>query len=259
MPVPSSDYNKNEHYASFATTSRLVACLTSESLVPVYFVPSAIQEHGNFIGLCLLLRPVKNEQEVPVQVTLDSILAVVPLRGLPIIDNSACAKWNGIVCPRIDLVDNLDMQSHIYSVNTVDVKVNPATEHAKQTLESVLSQKAAFNLVDGYDAVQMWDRFATDRQVNGKLKEQIGQELGSSILFQSKCGFRLTPGGAFFSLDETNAIISLEYTYDNPKSLPGLHSSTIAWEQSVVEGHATHPVSQFFFGFFGFFFRTFLN
>jgi hypothetical protein len=192
MPVPSTDYDKNEHYASFATTSRLVACLTSESLVPVYFVPSAVQEHGNFIGLCLLLCPVKKEKEVPSQVTLDSILAVVPLRGLPIIDNTACANWNGIVCPRIDLVDNLDMQSHIYSLNTVDIKANPATDHVKQTLESILSQKAPFNLVDGYDAVQLWDRFATDRQVNSKLKEQIGQELGSSIIFQSKSRFQMS-------------------------------------------------------------------
>lgn len=35
----------------------------------------------------------------------------------------------------------------------------------------------------------------------------------------------------------------IEYTYDHPKELPDLTSGTIAWEQSVVEGHATHPVS----------------
>lgn len=35
----------------------------------------------------------------------------------------------------------------------------------------------------------------------------------------------------------------LEYTYDHPKELPTFESSTIVWEQSVVEGHATHPVS----------------
>lgn len=33
------------------------------------------------------------------------------------------------------------------------------------------------------------------------------------------------------------------YTYDHPKPLPDLASTAIHWEQSIVEGHATHPVS----------------
>lgn len=222
MPVPSTDFDKNEHYASFATTSRLVACLTSESLLPVYFVPAAV-EADNFIGLCLLLRPVKNKEDDLIhQVTLDSILAVIPLRGLPILDLTTTANWNGIVCTRIDLVDNLDMQSHIYSIATgVNNKATAISQPVKQTLVSILSTQQAqvgeFHLEDGYDAVHMWDRFAHDLEVNDKLREQIGQELGSSINFQ-------------------------KYTYDHPKQLPGLQSSTIAWEQSVVEGHATHPM-----------------
>ncbi|KAI7892511.1 IucC family-domain-containing protein [Mucor mucedo] len=215
MPVPSSEHT-NQHYASFATTSRLVACLTSESLVPAYFVPST---EGVILGLCLLLRPNSvKEGDIPTTVTLDDVLAVVPLRGLPIIDNTQMARFNGIACPRIDLVDGLDMLPHIYSI---DIEAKPSsnsvTEHTKKTLTTVLQTQSKFELVDSYDAVQMWDRLATDLNVNGKLKEQIGQELGSSILFQ-------------------------KYTYDNPKELPGLQSGTIAWEQSVVEGHATHPM-----------------
>ncbi|RCH85310.1 hypothetical protein CU098_006734, partial [Rhizopus stolonifer] len=89
--------------------------------------------------------------------------------------------------------------------------------NVKQVLKTVLSDATQFSLVDGYDAVSLWGRFATDLNVNAKLREQIGQELGSSILFQ-------------------------KYTYDHPKNLPNLSSSTIAWEQSVVEGHATHPM-----------------
>ncbi|OBZ85715.1 Uncharacterized protein y4xN [Choanephora cucurbitarum] len=212
MPVASTQFDKNEHYASFATTSRLVACLTSESLVPVYLVPSKRQD---LVGLCLLLRPtVCEEDKVPEKVSVQDILAVVPLRGLPII-NETCAKWNGILCPRIDLVDNLDMEPHIYSINTTQAQNGENAAH--QVLKTVISDATEFSLVDGYDAVSMWDRFAADRQVNAKLREQIGQELGSSILFQ-------------------------KYTYDYPKKLPGLNSSTIAWEQAVVEGHATHPM-----------------
>ncbi|KAI9480956.1 MAG: IucC family-domain-containing protein [Benjaminiella poitrasii] len=215
MPVPSSDFDKNAHYASFATTSRLVACLTSEALVPVYFVPSSAEKEG-LTGICLLLEPVKTETDIPSQVTPESVLAVVPLRGMPIVNNQACALWNGVRCPRIDLVDNLDMLSHIYSVDFSEATHN-ASEHVKQVLQTVLSKQAEFSLKDNYDAVQLWTRFAEVYGVNNKLKEQISQELASSILFQ-------------------------KYTYDHPKKLPTLNSSTVAWEQSVVEGHATHPM-----------------
>ncbi|GAA5796125.1 IucC family-domain-containing protein [Helicostylum pulchrum] len=218
MPVPSNEHT-NQHYASFATTSRLVACLTSECLVPAYFVPSKNPQE-KFIGLCLLLRPtsVKQEYDIPTKVTLQDILTVVPLRGLPVIDNSRVAVLNNVHCPLIDMVDGLDMLPHIYEINAdgKDSK-NLITQATKQTLSAVLPADSNFGLLDGYDAVQMWDRFATDLNVNGKLKEQIGQELGSSILFQ-------------------------KYTYDNPKQLPTWDSSTIAWEQAVVEGHATHPM-----------------
>jgi hypothetical protein len=191
MPVPSYEH-KNQHYASFATTSRLVACLTSESLLPVFFVPCDKKQGDDLIGLCLLLRSVavKQEGDIPTQVNHDDILAVVPLRGLPIVDNTSIATWNGIQCPRIDLVDNLDMLPNIYSVTThaYDTKLDILTEHTKQVLSSVVvsDNNGKFELIDSYDAEQLWDRFATDLQVNGKLKEQIGQELGSSILFQSK-------------------------------------------------------------------------
>lgn len=234
MPVPSNELT-NQHYAGFATTSRLVACLTSESLVPAYFVPSTEQD---IIGICLLLRPTcVKEEDVPTSVTLDDILAVVPLRGLPVIDNSHTAILNGVGCPRIDMVDGLDMLAHIYSIDTHGQPSNSSiTEDTKQTLSKVLDKQIKFELLDGYDAVQMWDRFATDLNVNGKLKEQIGQELGSSILFQSK---------SFINKYNNKQLIffKIEYTYDHPKELPDLNSGTIAWEQSVVEGHATHPVS----------------
>lgn len=189
MPVPSNEH-KNQHYASFATTSRLVACLTSESLVPVFFVPSTEED---LEGLCLLLRPktVQEEEEIPTKVTANDILAVVPLRGLPIINNASVATLNGVQCPRIDMVDGLDMHSHIYSIDTSnnDSKGSVITDATKKTLLTILSSTSQFSLRDSYSAEDLWDRFATDLEVNGKLKEQIKQELASSIIFQSKLFF----------------------------------------------------------------------
>lgn len=185
MPAPLTDIDINEHYAKFATTSRLVACLTSEALVPAHFVP-AILPSDEFVGLCLLLRPVKKEEHIPSSVTIDSILAVIPLRGMPIFDNTIIAHWNGITCPRIDLVDSVDMQPHIYNVVSLGSAINHE-DSVYQTLKSVISGEIEkFQLVDGYDAVSLWNNFATDFEVSDKLIQQIGQELASSISFQSK-------------------------------------------------------------------------
>jgi hypothetical protein len=221
MPVASSEY-QNEHYASFATTSRLVTCLVSETLVPVFFVPvKSVDRNNQFIGLCLLLRPntIKQESELPTNIIASDILTVVPLRGLPILNNENVALFNGIRCPQIDLVDFLDMLPHIYSVEASgSLKSGDSLKQKTfDTLSTILDGSKAFDLVDGYSAVQLWNHFAQDLEINSKLREQIGQELGSSIIFQ-------------------------KYTYDNPKPLPTLNSSTIKWEQSVVEGHATHPM-----------------
>ncbi|KAG1462348.1 hypothetical protein G6F56_005538 [Rhizopus delemar] len=212
MPVASSEY-QNEHYASFATTSRLVTCLVSEALVSVYFVPSKSND-GQFIGVCLLLRPTVKESQ---SINAGDILTAVPLRGLPVL-NSKNVVLNGVSCPQIDLVDFLDMLPHIYSVEYGQSKVTDNTQKKTlETLATVLNEPKEFSLVDGFSAPQLWERFADDLEINSKLREQIGQELASSIAFQ-------------------------KYTYDNPKPLPTLESSTIQWEQSVVEGHATHPM-----------------
>ncbi|KAI8993577.1 IucC family-domain-containing protein [Pilobolus umbonatus] len=223
MPVPSSHY-KNKHFASFATTSRLIACLTSESLVPAFFIPS--KSNGKVIGLCVLFYPhsVSSENGIPSSVIQEDILAVVALKGQPVLDLKQSALWNGIVCPRVDMVDSYDMFPHILSTSDMVHKTayvsNDSETIIKSTqniLRTVTNQGQYIQVTDGYDAVSLWEAFSKDLKVNDKLRDQIGQELQSSIDFQ-------------------------EYTYDHPKSLPHLNSNTVAWEQSIVEGHATHPM-----------------
>ncbi|KAG0171015.1 hypothetical protein DFQ30_001634 [Apophysomyces sp. BC1015] len=220
MPAPSNTA-RNLHYAKFATTSRLIACLVSEALVQAYFVPAPDK-----FGICVLLRPhVAEETATPTSVRLSDILAVVPLRGLPILSTPRIdATWNGVRCSRIDLVDSWDMLPHIYTLSeakTELVALSPTRDEVYATLSKIcLNDFPTFEssqLVDGYDAVQLWSQFAQDLDVNNKLRDVIAQELDSSIAHQN-------------------------HTYDNPKTLPTLNSSTIHWEQSILEGHATHPM-----------------
>ncbi|ORZ18745.1 IucC family-domain-containing protein [Absidia repens] len=206
MPALSSTV-KNTHYAKFATTSRLIACLVSEALVKAVYVPG--NEASGVKGLCLLLRPQKTT------ITgLDDILAIVPLKGIPILDGSSFLV-QGIKCANIILVDGWDMMPHIYSPLSA-----PGTlESTVSTpLSSVANAEATTEaLLDGFDAVQLWTKFATDFGVNEKLMQLISQELESSMLYQA-------------------------HAYNHPKMLPTLESSTVEWEQVILEGHATHPM-----------------
>jgi hypothetical protein len=61
------------------------------------------------------------------------------------------------------------------------------TQAVARKLSSLLSVTVgAHQLVDGFDAVQLWTEFATDFEVNDKLMQLIAQELDSSMLYQGK-------------------------------------------------------------------------
>ncbi|KAL0083998.1 IucC family-domain-containing protein [Phycomyces blakesleeanus] len=224
MPV-SLTMSKNLQYAKFATTSRLISCLVMETLVSAYYVPANTPQGT---PICLLVRPnCSSTQETPSTIRLSDVLAVIPLRGVPILstETGSCAVLNDIKCPRIDLIDPMDMLSHIYSIqgqepSTLTISDDNLRNQVYDLLVSVCKpniQLTAKKLIDAFDAVQLWKQFADDFGVDPKLTEEIGLELNSSIEHQN-------------------------YAYDNPKSLPTLKSSSIHWEQSVLEGHATHPM-----------------
>lgn len=192
MPVLSST-EKNAYYAKFATTSRLIACLVSEALVKAVYVPCADEEASNIKGLCLLLLPSKTSMA-----GLQDLLAVVPLAGVPILDGSSF-MMHDIQCASISLVDGWDMLPHIYSptaktLESVDTITLPPVANAQATTQAVARKLSsllsvtvgAHQLVDGFDAVQLWTEFATDFKVNEKLMQLIAQELDSSMLYQGK-------------------------------------------------------------------------
>jgi siderophore synthetase component len=63
----------------------------------------------------------------------------------------------------------------------------------------------------------LWDKFATDIDLDYPTHVDISQELANSVRWQT-------------------------YSYDHPPNAPTLSSPSIDWEQSIVEGHPTHPV-----------------
>jgi hypothetical protein len=67
------------------------------------------------------------------------------------------------------------------------------------------------------DPLVLWDAFATPIDLDSATRSDISDELASSVRWQT-------------------------YSYDHPPNAPTLLSPSIDWEQSIVEGHPTHPV-----------------
>jgi hypothetical protein len=63
----------------------------------------------------------------------------------------------------------------------------------------------------------LWEKFANSIDLDPATRSAISDELGSSVRWQA-------------------------YSYDHPPNAPMLLSPSIDWEQSIVEGHPTHPV-----------------
>jgi siderophore synthetase component len=68
------------------------------------------------------------------------------------------------------------------------------------------------------DPLVLWENFALSIDLDSAMRSDISDELASSIRWQT-------------------------FSFDHPPDAPTLLSSSIDWEQSIVEGHPTHPVS----------------
>jgi siderophore synthetase component len=89
------------------------------------------------------------------------------------------------------------------------------------------------------DPGTLWKKFVQDLVIQDSLRDQILKEIKSSEYWQS----------ASVCLHSTEALIIMpELSYENPPNLPSFESSLIDWEQSLVAGHPTHPVSLVFAG-----------
>ncbi|KAH9003172.1 hypothetical protein EDB86DRAFT_2895790 [Lactarius hatsudake] len=68
------------------------------------------------------------------------------------------------------------------------------------------------------DPLVLWETFALSIDLDPTMRSDISGELASSVDWQA-------------------------HSYDHPPNAPTLLSPSIDWEQSIVEGHPTHPVS----------------
>lgn len=83
------------------------------------------------------------------------------------------------------------------------------------------------------DPLRLWNRFAVNIGLEEYITRDIEIEFNSSVEWQ---GETAAPN------DTSSLICDAEHSYKHPPSSPSFPSLSVIWEQSIVQGHPTHPV-----------------
>ncbi|KZT57956.1 hypothetical protein CALCODRAFT_550316 [Calocera cornea HHB12733] len=220
MQPLSSFHLSNAEWANHAVSSRIITCIVVESLLQALFVPSSDPAKDGFVGLGVLLGPnSKATADAGVlALTYKDIYAIVPLRTLPVLS----PKTSELPVRRILLVDPLEMYPYVYGFQPQVVDTGAAAKIGAQVLECLQSSIRTSTDTEALvhlTATALWDKFALLARVEPDIAEQLREEFGSSVEWQ-------------------------QYSYDHPAEIPTLHSSSIKWEQTILEGHPTHPMNK---------------
>ncbi|KAG6837247.1 hypothetical protein H0H93_012642 [Arthromyces matolae] len=199
--------------AIFATNARLVSCLVTESLLKALYIPI----YGfDITGVAVVLLSESNDTQTSYK-TKD-ILTIVALHNVPLLHEPT-----GASSQEISLLDPLDMLPIIFEVST-EANTSTVIEHADLTtaIMSTLSGQGwdisiSTHLFPSRSAVSIWEKFASSIKLDNRLLHEISDELLSSVKWQA-------------------------YSYEHPPLSPQFTSPSIEWEQSIVEGHPTHPM-----------------
>ncbi|TFY82934.1 hypothetical protein EWM64_g1073 [Hericium alpestre] len=123
----------------------------------------------------------------------------------------------------IGLLDPLDMFPLLLEIAPADSAKDESPEHAdlRDAILAGLSDPG-WALDKGtrlteLTALGFWEKLGTSIGLEPNLQAEIKDELASAILWQA-------------------------YSYEHPPPTPTFDSPSIAWEQSIVDGHPTHPM-----------------
>ncbi|KAH9481478.1 NRPS-independent siderophore synthetase rfs [Psilocybe cubensis] len=206
--------------AQFATTARLLSCLVTESLTPAFYIPQRNPTHGGFAVI------LKGGRSFNKSLAANDILALVPLHHPPIINPETKTD---VAAAEIGLLDPLDMMPMVFETEEFPPEEpqqdrclsNPCIAIMSSLLE-MLKYVCAIHLEEyqirlSSDALSIWNKFAISQNLDREIQMDIAQELSSSVKWQA-------------------------HSYENPPNAPSFLSPSIQWEQSIVEGHPTHPM-----------------
>ncbi|KAJ7128803.1 IucC family-domain-containing protein [Mycena crocata] len=211
--------------AAFGTTGRLLSCLVIESLARgIYLsIPPLDGIPGGISGICVVLQAdvsARTPRDLTAAYKADNILAIVPLHHVPILKHDG-ADPRG---PEIGLLDITDMVPLVLEFADGTDAEPHLNEHAILTaaiLEAIAGPGWDFSmaptLVPSHTPLRLWEAFGRSLNIKETKINEIAAGLESSVLWQ-------------------------KHTFENPPVAPQFSSPSIEWEQSIVEGHPTHPM-----------------
>ncbi|KAF4613555.1 hypothetical protein D9613_007629 [Agrocybe pediades] len=208
--------SKFQDRAHFATTARLLSCLVTESLVSALYLPVDL---SGISGFAVIVKDKISAFTLPLQPS--TILAVVPLHHPPIFKPDDANTFG----KEIGLLDPLDMVALVFEVGDSGNSPDSGLSEHEGIASSVLGvlrgdDRFALNeikLNKSMDVNSIWNNFSSSHGIDPAIKQAIAEEFMSSVKWQA-------------------------YSYEHPPEAPLFSSSSIAWEQSIVEGHPTHPM-----------------
>ncbi|KAJ3805063.1 IucC family-domain-containing protein [Lentinula lateritia] len=217
--------------AQFATSSRLVSCLVTESLSRALYYKFPLPtppSPGGMTGFCVLLSGTLSSQpprplNEPYILSSD-VLAIVLLAHVPVFKHDG----TDLRGQEIGLLDPMDM------IRVAPLKVQADSGEAEggvadslsKSILSTLSSSSGWQfpteqitLISSPDPLVLWRDFASGfAGVEQSTIIDIAEELRSSVEWQ-------------------------QHSYLHPPIAPTFpSSSSIEWEQSITEGHPTHPM-----------------
>ncbi|KAF7375204.1 hypothetical protein MSAN_00407000 [Mycena sanguinolenta] len=196
----------------------MLSCLVTESLARGIYLK--LGDNLDATGICVVLlgdissRP---PPDIAKAYTASNILAIIPLRHVPVFKHDGSDPRG----KEIGLLDPMDMLPLVFEFGS---DTSQPTEHAalstavlKATTGPGWDMSAATSLVPLRSPLLMWEAFGRSMKIQETILKDITAEFESSILWQ-------------------------KYSFENPPLAPQFSSPSIDWEQSIVEGHPTHPM-----------------
>ncbi|KAF8207122.1 IucC family-domain-containing protein [Mycena galopus ATCC 62051] len=205
--------------AAFGTAARMLSCLVTESLARGIYLK--LGDGLEATGICVVLLADISSTAPPDIATAyipSNVLAVIPLRHTPVFKHDSSDPRG----QEIGLLDPMDMLPLVFEFS--ETSEASGLQHA--TLSTAIlkamtgpgwDMSAAPPLLPLRSPLLLWEAFGRSMKIQETILKDITAEFESSVLWQ-------------------------KYSFENPPLAPQFSSPSIDWEQSIVEGHPTHPM-----------------
>ncbi|KAJ7678472.1 IucC family-domain-containing protein, partial [Mycena rosella] len=204
--------------AAFGTAARLFSCLVTESLARGIYLKLA--DGLDASGICVVLLAdvsARPPPDIATAYTASDIVAIIPLRDVPVFKHDGTDPRG----QEIGLLDPMDMLPLVFEFATDGSESNEHVILATAALKAITGPgwdlSTAPPLVASRSPLPLWEKFGRSMKIKETILKDITAEFESSILWQ-------------------------KHSFENPPVAPQWPSPSIDWEQSIVEGHPTHPL-----------------